>query len=53
MYRILLSKAEIPFLKDQKQVSKLYEYKLKSIIRKKVANLLTKGIPTLSHLFTC
>jgi len=36
----LLSKSEIQFLQCQKQVSKSYEYKLKSIIKKKVSNLL-------------
>ncbi len=47
----LLSKSEIQYLQGQKQVSKSYEYKLKSIIKKKVANLMDKEIPLLSTLF--
>jgi archaellin len=47
----LLSKSEILFLQGQKQVSKSYKYKLRSIIRKKVANLLDKEVPLLSSLF--
>lgn len=39
----LLSKAEVQFLQGQKQqVSKSYEYKLKSILKKKLASLLDK-----------
>jgi hypothetical protein len=47
----LLSKSEIQYLQGQKQVSKSYEYKLKSVIKRKVANLLDKEIPLLSSLF--
>ena len=47
----LLSKSEILYLQGQKQFSKSYEYKLKSIIKKKVANLMDKEIPLLSKLF--
>ncbi len=47
----LLSKSEVLYLQGQKQVSKSYEYKLKSVIRKKVANLLDKELPLLSKLF--
>jgi hypothetical protein len=48
----LLSKSEIQFLQGQKKiVSKSYEYKLKSIIKKKVSNLLDKELPLISTLF--
>ncbi len=47
----LLSKSEIQFLRGQKKVSKSYGYKLRSVIRKKVANLLDKEMPLLSTLF--
>ena len=47
----LLSKSEILFLQGQKQVSKSYEYKLKSVIRKKLSHLLGKEIPLLSKSF--
>jgi hypothetical protein len=47
----LLSKSEIQYLQGQKQVSRSYEYKLRSMINKKVANLLDKEIPLLSKLF--
>jgi hypothetical protein len=47
----LLSKSEILFLQGQKQVSKSYDYKLKSTIRKKVANLMAKEVPLPSSLF--
>ncbi len=47
----LLSKSEIQYLQGQKQVSKSYEYKLKSIIRKKITHLLDKEVPLLSTLF--
>ena len=48
----LLSKAEIQFLQGQKQVSKSYEYKLKSIIKKKISLLVDKELPLLAKLFT-
>jgi hypothetical protein len=47
----ILSKSEVLFLQGQKQVSKTYEYKLKSTIRKKVANLMAKEVPLPSSLF--
>ena len=47
----LLSKSEIQFLQGQKQVSKSYEYKIKSIIKNKVSVLLEKELPLLSKLF--
>ena len=47
----LLSKSEIQFLQGQKQVSKSYEYKLKSILKKKISILLDKDLPLLSTLF--
>ncbi len=47
----LLSKTEVQFLQGQKQVSKSYEYKLKSTLKKKLSNLLDKDIPLLSLLF--
>ena len=46
-----LSKSEIQFLQGQKTVSKSYEYKLKSIIKKKVTNLIDKEIPLIRSLF--
>jgi len=47
----LLSKSEIQFLQGQKQVSKSYKYKLKSVIKKKLFTLLEKELPLLSKLF--
>ena len=47
----LLSKSEIQFLQGQKQVSKSYEYKLKSIIKKKTSTLMDKELPLLFKLF--
>ena len=50
MYHMsLLSKAETQFLNGQKQVSKSYEYKLKSIISRKITKLLDKELPLLSQ----
>ena len=46
----LLSKAELQFLQGQKQVSKSYEYKLKSIIRKNLSNLLHNELPLLESI---
>jgi hypothetical protein len=46
----LLSKSEIQFLQGHKKVSKSYEYKLRSIIRKKIFRLLDKDLPLLSVL---
>ena len=43
----LVSKAEIQYLQGQKVISKSYEYKLKSIIKKKLAILMDKVIPLL------
>jgi hypothetical protein len=47
----LRSKAEVQFLQRQKVVSKSYEYKLKSIIKKRLANLMEKELPLLSYIF--
>jgi hypothetical protein len=47
----LLSKSEIQFLQGQKQVSKSYEYKIKSIIKKKTSTLMYKELPLLVKLF--
>ncbi len=47
----LLSRSEIQFLQGQKQVSKSYEYKIKSVMKRKLANLLDKELPLLSLLF--
>ena len=47
----LLSKSEISYLQGQKQVSKSYEYKLKSVIKKKISKLLVKELPLVSKLF--
>jgi hypothetical protein len=47
----LLSKTEIQFLQGQKQVSKSYEYKLKSIITGKICTLFEKELPLLSQMF--
>jgi hypothetical protein len=47
----LLSKSEVHFLQGQKPVSKFYEYKLKSIIKKKIITLLEKELQLLSQLF--
>ncbi len=46
----LLSKSEIQFLQGQKKVSKSYEYKLKSILKKKLAKLVDNELPLLSSL---
>ncbi|MBA3978556.1 MAG: hypothetical protein H0X50_10280 [Nitrosopumilus sp.] len=43
----LLSKSEIQYLQNQKQVSKRYEYKLKSIIHRKVSAFLQNELPLL------
>ena len=43
----LLSKSEILFLQGSKQVSKSYQYKLKSVIKKKLSNLIDKELPLL------
>ncbi len=45
----LLSKSEIQYLQGQKQVSKSYEYKLKSIVKKKVSAFLQNELPLLSQ----
>ena len=47
----MLSKTEVLYLSGQMKVSKSYEYKLKSIIRKKISNLLNNELPLLSSLF--
>jgi hypothetical protein len=43
----LLSKSEVQYLLGKKQLSKFYEYKLKSVIKKKLANLIDKELPLL------
>ena len=47
----MLSKTEVQYLQGQKQLSKSYEYKIKSIIKKKLINLLDRDLPLLSTLF--
>jgi hypothetical protein len=47
----ILFKSEIQFLQGQKQISKFYEYKLKSIIKKKISDLIDKEIPLITTLF--
>lgn len=47
----LLSKSEVQFLQGQKIVSKSYEYKLKSIIKKKLSILVKEEIPLMVKLF--
>src|SRR6476661_2445272 len=48
----LLSKTEIQFLQGHKStISKSHEYKLKSVIKKKVCNLVAKELPLLIKLF--
>ena len=47
----LLSKSEVQFLQGQKVVSKSYEYKLKSVIKKKLATFVDKELPLLNSLF--
>ena len=44
----LLSKAEVQYLQGHKQVSRSYEYKLKSIVKKKLSKLIDKELPLLS-----
>ncbi len=46
-----LSKAEVQYLQGHKQISKSYEYKLKSIIKKKLSLLVDKELPLLAKLF--
>ena len=46
----LLSKSEIQFLQGQKDIAKSYEYKLKSVIKKKLSILLEKELPLLLKL---
>ena len=47
----MLSKAEVLYLQGQKQVSDSYGYKLRSILKKKVANFLDNEFPLLISLF--
>ena len=47
----MLSKAEILYLQGEKQFSASYEYKLKSILKKKITNFLDKELPLLTSLF--
>ncbi len=46
----LLSKAEVRYLEGHKRVSKSYEYKLKSIIKRKLTTFIDKELPLLSSL---
>ncbi len=49
MYHMsLLSKVETQFLNGKRQVSKSYEYKLKSIIKKKLYRLIDQEITLIS-----
>jgi hypothetical protein len=43
----LLLNAEIQFIQGSKNVSKSYEYKLKSVIKKKLSNLMDTELPLL------
>lgn len=45
-----LSKTEIEFLQGNKKVFKSYEYKIKSILKKKISSLIEKEIPCF-HLY--
>ncbi len=47
----LLSRSEIQFLQGQKDIAKSYEYKLKSVIKRKLSILLEKELPLLLKLF--
>ena len=47
----MLSNAEVLYLQGRKPVSDSYEYKLRSILRKKIANFLNKELPLLTSLF--
>jgi hypothetical protein len=47
----LLSKAEVQFLLGQRKVSKSCEYKLKSIIEKKLTILVDQELPLLKSIF--
>jgi hypothetical protein len=49
---VLLSNAEIEYLEWKRAlISKNYEYKLKSIIKRKISTLLEKKLPLVSQLF--
>lgn len=48
----LLSKTEVQYRQGRKQISKSYEYKLKSIIKKKLSILVDKELHLLAELFT-
>ena len=47
----VLSKAETLYLQGRKQVSKSYEYNIKSTLKKKLSRLLNIDLPLLSSLF--
>ena len=47
----LLSKTEIQYLQGRKNVSKSYEYKLKSIIKRKLFNFIGQELPLLSSIY--
>src|SRR4051794_26033771 len=46
----ILSKFEIIFLQGQKSISKSYEYKLKSTIKRKLSKLMDRELPLMSSL---
>ena len=47
----MLSRTEVLYLQGQKHLSKSYEYKIRSILKKKLAKLLDNDLPLLSSLF--
>ena len=47
----MLSRADVLYLEGRKAVSKSYEYKIKSIIKKKLVKLLNSELPLLTSLF--
>ena len=47
----MLTKTEVLYLQGQKHISKSYEYKIRSILKKKLAKLLDNDLPLLSSLF--
>lgn len=47
----LLSKTEVQYLQGQKVISKSYEYKIRSVIKRKLSILIDKELPLLDSLF--
>ncbi len=45
------SKVQVELLQRQKQVSKSYEYKIRSLLKRKISKLIEKELPLLSELF--